>query len=53
MKIDATYRVVDGSFADALAALATPRRSAELAADVRRLGPVLDTLLANPTALNA
>ncbi len=50
VKIDATYRVLDGTMADALAALATPRRSGELEADVRRLGPFLDALLANPDA---
>ena len=51
VKIDATYRVVDGSMADALAALMTPPRSGELEADVRRLGPYLDTLLATAGAV--
>jgi hypothetical protein len=51
VKIDATYRVVDGSMADALAALMTPLRTGELEADARRLGPYLDTLLANPGAV--
>jgi uncharacterized membrane protein len=51
VKVDATYRVLDGTMADAIAALATPQRSADLAADVRRLGPFLDSLLANPNAL--
>lgn len=50
VKIDATYRVLDGSMADALAALATRSRSRELEADVRRLGSYLDSLLANPDA---
>jgi uncharacterized membrane protein len=50
VKIDASYRVVDGSIADALAALATPHRVGELRADVKRLGPYLDVLLANPGA---
>ena len=50
VKIDATYRVLDGTMADALAALATPSRTGELEADVRRLGPYLDALLANPDA---
>lgn len=48
VKVDATYRVLDGSMADAIAALATPQRSGDLAAEVQRLGPLLDTLLANP-----
>ena len=48
VKIDASYRVVDGSMADALAALITPRRSGELEADVRRLGRYLEALLAAP-----
>ena len=51
VKIDATYRVVDGSFADAIAALATRQRSGELEADVRRLGPYLESLLVNPEAI--
>jgi uncharacterized membrane protein len=46
VKIDATYRVVEGSIADAIAALMTPQRKGELIADVRRLGPYLDSLLA-------
>jgi uncharacterized membrane protein len=46
VKIDATYRVMDSSMADAIAALITPQRKGELAADVRRLGPYLDSLLA-------
>jgi uncharacterized membrane protein len=46
VKIDATYRVVDGSITDAIAALMTPQRKGELIADVRRLGPYLDCLLA-------
>jgi uncharacterized membrane protein len=50
VKIDAAYRVVDSTMADALAALATPSRSHDLAGDVRRLGPLLDSLLANPAA---
>ena len=51
VKIDATYRVLGSSLADAVAALAAPQRMRELAADVRRLGPYLDTVLANPVAL--
>jgi uncharacterized membrane protein len=51
VKIDVTYRVVDGSMADAIAALATPYRAGQLEADVRRLGPYLDSLLANPGAV--
>ena len=50
VKIDATYRVLDGSLADAVAALATPRRTAELEADLRRLGTYLDSMVANPDA---
>jgi uncharacterized membrane protein len=50
VNIDASYQVVDGSVADALAALATPSRAGELEADVKRLGPYLDALLANPGA---
>jgi uncharacterized membrane protein len=53
VKIDASYRVVDGSMADAIAALLTPQRTGELEADVRRLGPYLDSLLANPAAVPA
>ncbi|MFL5579560.1 MAG: SRPBCC family protein [Gemmatimonadaceae bacterium] len=49
VKIDATYRVVDSSIADALAALMTPQRKGELVADVRRLGPYLDCLLSGRT----
>jgi uncharacterized membrane protein len=51
VKIDAAYRVLDGSMADALAALMTPHRAGDLEADVRRLGPYLDSLLANPGAV--
>ena len=50
VNIDASYRVIDGTVSDALAALATPSRTGELEADVRRLGPYLDALLANPGA---
>jgi len=50
VKLDATYRVVDGSLADAIAALATPRRGRDLEADVLRLGPYLDTVVASPAA---
>jgi uncharacterized membrane protein len=53
VKIDATYRVVDGTMADAIVALLTPQRTGELAADMRRLGFYLDALLANPAALPA
>jgi uncharacterized membrane protein len=49
VKIDAAYRVLDGSLADAVAALATPTRARDLKADVRRLGLYLDTVLANPS----
>jgi uncharacterized membrane protein len=51
VKVDASYRVLDGSMADAIAALMTPRRAHELEADVRRLGPYLDVLLTNPDAM--
>jgi uncharacterized membrane protein len=47
VKIDASYRVIDGTMADAFAALVTPSRRGELEADVRRLGPYLDALLAS------
>jgi uncharacterized membrane protein len=50
VRIDAAYRVLDGSLADAVAALATPTRARDLKADVRRLGNYLDTVLANPSA---
>jgi uncharacterized membrane protein len=53
VKIDATYRVVDGSMTDAIAALLTPQRKGELVADVRRLGPYLDSLLARPAGVGA
>lgn len=46
--IDASYRVVDGTMADAVAALITPKRRGELEADIRRLGRYLEALLANP-----
>jgi uncharacterized membrane protein len=49
VKIDATYRVIDSSIADAVAALMTPQRKGELIADVRRLGPYLDCALAGGT----
>ena len=51
VNVDASYRVLDGSMSDALAALATPSRSEDLEADVRRLGSYLDALLANPGAV--
>jgi uncharacterized membrane protein len=50
VKVDAAYRVLDGSLADAVAALATPRRTRELEADIRRLGPCLDTVLAGSSS---
>lgn len=53
VRIDATYRVREGTMVDALAALATPKRTGELEADVRRLGPYLDGLLATPDADSA
>jgi uncharacterized membrane protein len=49
VKIDAAYRVIDSSIADAVAALMTPQRKGELIADVRRLGPYLDCLLTGRT----
>jgi uncharacterized membrane protein len=49
VNIDAAYRVIDSSIADAVAALMTPQRKGELVADVRRLGPYLDCLLAGRT----
>jgi uncharacterized membrane protein len=51
VKIDATYQVLAGSLADAVAALVTPQRTRELEADLLRLGPYLDTVLANPAAI--
>lgn len=51
VKIDASYQVVEGSLADAVAALTTPQRSDELRADVLRLGSYLDSMLANPATL--
>lgn len=53
VKIDATYRVMDGSIADAVAALMTPQRKGELIADLRRLGPYLDCVLAGRTPEDA
>lgn len=53
VKIEASYRVVDGSIADAIAALMTPQRKGELVADVRRLGPFLDCLLAGHAPVRA
>lgn len=44
VKVSLSYRVRDGNMIDALAALATPRRSHELAADIRRLESYLATL---------
>jgi uncharacterized membrane protein len=49
VKVDATWQVRDGSLADAVAALATPQRTADLEADILRLGPYLDSVVANPT----
>jgi uncharacterized membrane protein len=46
--VDAHYRVVDGTMADAVAALFTPRRSHELEADAGHLGTYLNSLLAEP-----
>jgi uncharacterized membrane protein len=46
VNLDATYRVLDGSLADALAALAAPRLAREVEADVLRLGPYLDGVAA-------
>jgi uncharacterized membrane protein len=48
VKVDATWQVREGSLADAVAALATPQRTADLEADILRLGPYLDTVAANP-----
>ena len=50
VNVDVSYQVLEGSITDALAALATRSRTGELEADVRRLGPYLDALLANPGA---
>ena len=50
VNVDVSYQVMDGSITDALAALATPARTGDLEADVKRLGPYLDALLANPGA---
>jgi uncharacterized membrane protein len=47
VKLDAAYRVADGTLADAIAALLTPQRKRELEADILRLGPYLDTVLAS------
>lgn len=53
VKIDATYQVLQGSLADAVAALTTSQRDLDLKADVLRLGPYLDSMLADPGALPA
>jgi len=50
VQIDATYQVLDGSLADAVAALTAPSRAHDLKADVLRLGAYLDSMLANPAA---
>jgi uncharacterized membrane protein len=51
VKLDATYRVLNGTLADALAALTAPRLTHEVEADVLRLGPYLDGVVALPRAV--
>jgi uncharacterized membrane protein len=46
IKVVASYRVLDGGMADAIAALAAPSREADLQRDIRRLAVYLDTALA-------
>ncbi len=45
VKIDTRYCVREGGMADAVASLVTPQRIHELEADLRRLGPYLDSVL--------
>ncbi len=49
VKVDTRYCVKDGTMADAVASLITSQRVHELEADVRRLGPYLDTALTPAT----
>src|SRR5205085_6275170 len=44
VKVSVRYRVRDGSMMDAIAALATPRRSRDLAADIMRVETYLASL---------
>lgn len=44
------YRVLEGGIADALAALATPRRDEELERDIRGLSSYLDVVRSSPDA---
>lgn len=53
VKVDTRYCVREGSMADAVAALVTPQRMGELEADLRRLGPYLDSVLGKGAAVPA
>jgi uncharacterized membrane protein len=51
LKVMASYQVLESGLADALAALATPRREAALKGDIRRLSTYLDTVVASPSSV--
>lgn len=49
LRLELDYRVENGGLADALVALTTPRRDAELERDIRRLSTYLRTVRNSPT----
>lgn len=49
LRIELDYRVRTGKLGDALVALATPRRGAELERDIKRLSTYLHTVRSTPT----
>ena len=50
LRLELDYQVREGGLADALIALTTPRREAELERDIRRLSTYLRTVQESPTA---
>lgn len=51
LKVVARYQVLESGFADAIAALATPRRESALESDIRRLSTYLDTVVARSASV--
>ena len=49
LRLELDYRVQAGGLADALVALTTPTRAAELERDIRRLSTYLHTVRGTPT----
>jgi uncharacterized membrane protein len=49
VRLELDYRVCTGGLADALVALTTPTRGAELERDIRRLSTYLHTVRGSPT----